>query len=280
MKTAETLHSWDVCPVCVSNSHSHYVSFDALAFVQCDVCATVFKQFERVELRPADFYEASYFHGRKSGRDKRFEHRVSKAKRWINAARVFAPQAKSLLDVGCSFGYVVEAGNRLGLASAGVDVSAYAVKHCTGLNLTARQGDLESIPFETGRFDLCVMKHVLEHTPSPGRALAETRRVLSPNGVVLIAVPDVSYWKGDKRRETYRYYRPDDLGQQHYVYYGARSLRRLLESNGFEVLADRKDFRRPGLLGALAFSGKCLGFGVARALHLQRELFFIARKTR
>ena len=43
-----------------------------------------------------------------------------------------------------------------------------------------------------------------------------------------VAVPDLEYWKGLYRRESYRYFRPDDLGQQHYVYYRRSSLAKLL----------------------------------------------------
>jgi SAM-dependent methyltransferase len=181
-------------------------------------------------------------------------------------------------------GYVIEAGRRLGLRSAGLDVSEYAVKHCVRIGLDARQGDLQKFPFEAGAFDICIMKHVIEHTPDPARALAEVRRILSPSGAVLIAVPDVTYWKGNRQRKTYRYYRPDDLGAQHYVYYSDRSMRELLERNGFKVLVDRKDHRPIGERGlkkwisALRFAVLRVGYALANAAHLRRELFFIAKK--
>ena len=251
-----------------------------MAFSQCSGCSTVFKTREAHNLLAANFYEQGYFHGRKSGRDKRFEHRVRKAQRWVRSVLKFRPEAKGLLDVGCSLGYVVEAGKRLGLRSAGLDVSEYAVKRCVELGYDARQGDLSRMPFDSGSFDICVMKHVIEHTPNPVEALKEVKRVLSPRGLVLIAVPDVTYWKGSVLRKSYRYYRPDDLGAQHYVYYSRRTMRALLEQNEFAVLADGKDHRPGGgalgFSGAVAFGARRAAWGVARALRLQRELFFLA----
>ncbi len=79
-------------------------------------------------------------------------------------------------------------------------------------------------------------------TPSPKQALAEVTRVLSPRGVILVAVPNLNYWKGQYRRQTYMYFRPDDLGQQHYVYYSAETLGRLLEESGFDVKSNSKAF--------------------------------------
>lgn len=167
-------------------------------------------------LRADEFYEKDYFHGRKSGRDKRFEHRVRKAMRMINGVRQFG-ELRSVLDTGCSFGHGVEAGRRLGLDSAGTDISQYAVDVCRSRGLRAEQGTLQKLPFSNAEFDLVMLKHVMEHVPDPAVALAELRRVLRPNGRLLIAVPDLDYWKGHLLRRSYRYFRPDDLGQQHCV---------------------------------------------------------------
>lgn len=277
------LTEWARCPVCAAASRRDYVEFPQLAFARCDGCGTIYKTRELAQLLSADFYEQGYFHGRKSGRDKRFEHRVRKAQRWIRALLRFAPRGSSLIDIGCSFGYVIEAGKRLGLRSAGLDVSEYAVKTCVERGYDARVGTLQKMPFDDASFDVCVMKHVIEHTADPASALAEVKRILSPDGLVLIAVPDSSYWKGAVLRKSYRYYRPDDLGAQHYVYYSRASLRSLLERHGFEVLADGKDHwprggAGPGrLVAGLEFLFLRAGYAAVRALRLQRELFFVAR---
>jgi SAM-dependent methyltransferase len=279
-------HRWTSCPVCGGQETTPYVSFPQVAFVRCPRCTVVYKLFETPNIRSATFYERDYFHGRKSGRDKRFDHRVRKAARWLRSAMDLGP-TRSVLDVGCSLGYVVAAGRELGLDAAGSDISEYAVDVCRKRGLRAEVGTLDHQPFPEGSFDLVVMKHVLEHTPEPKVALAELRRILSPEGRVLIAVPDLNYWKGLYRRRTYRYFRPDDLGQQHYVYYTTGALRRLLESNGFDVLVTSKAYFRPQLAKrsilnaateAVRYAGLRIGFGLAATLLMRREIFVIARK--
>jgi SAM-dependent methyltransferase len=190
-----------------------------------------------------------------------------------------------LLDLGCSTGFVMEAGKRLGIDSHGMDVSSYAVEQCRARGLDAKVGTLDALPWDDGRFDLVVMKHVLEHTPEPLRALAEVRRVLARDGVVLIAVPNLRYWKGLWRRRQYRYFRPDDLGRQHYVYYDDATLRRVLAKAGFELLAAgkavfRRRVARTGPAQAVAelirYASSWLCQRLLRALLLRRELFVIA----
>jgi SAM-dependent methyltransferase len=284
---ADQVRTWLTCPVCLGADATSWVEFDQLAFVRCGDCGVVYKRREAPTLRPPDFYEKAYFHGRKSGRDRRFEHRVRKATAQIRTALQFG-SARSMLDVGCSFGYVIEAGKRLGMSAAGVDISQYAVEVCQSRGYRAKAATLEQLPFADGEFDLVMMKHVLEHTPDPRRALAEVRRVLSPNGVTLIAVPDLEYWKGLYQRRGYRYFRPDDLGQQHYVYYTLPSLSRLLGECGFELMAHSKAFFRSiearksplhRVTEALRFAGYDCWQKTARALRMRRELFVIARRA-
>jgi SAM-dependent methyltransferase len=272
---------WPECPVCGGRDSESWVEFEALAFVRCRECGSVWKRFERTALRPPDFYEQDYFHGRRSGRDKRFEHRVKKAMGQLRSAMELC-EARSVLDVGCSLGYVIEAGKRLGLEAAGTDLSEYAVRVCRERGHRAEVGELVRLPFRDAEFDIVFMKHVLEHTPEPMRALAEVRRVMRPGGVVVILVPDLAYWKGEHRRRSYRYFRPDDLGQQHYVYYTEESLPRLLGRAGFEVAATSKAVRRrrrPGALEPVRHAALAAGNAIARAARLRHELFVIGRVT-
>lgn len=67
-----------------------------------------------------------------------------------------------------------------------------------GAKFTAEASDLSLIGDET--YDFVIASHVLEHTANPLLALQEWKRVLRPEGVLLLVVPDkrVSF---DRRRE-------------------------------------------------------------------------------
>jgi predicted SAM-dependent methyltransferase len=148
-------------------------------------------------------------------------------------------------------------------------------------------GTLQKLPFPDGAFSVVVMKHVLEHTPAPRAAMAEVHRVLSSGGVAVIAVPNLDYWKGKYLRRTYRYFRPDDLGQQHYVYYTRQTLTALLERCGFRVAVSSKSHWRAKrahksaarlAYETLRFSMLTLWQFCARSCRMQREIFAIAVK--
>lgn len=279
--------TWNACPVCTSTVHSSWVRFPELEYLRCSGCGLVFKGRELQSTRPTDLYEESYYDSSKrSRRDRRFEHRVRKAIAQISAALEYG-EPERLLDVGCSVGFVMEAGQRLGIVSAGLDISRYAVERCKASGYRAKVGTLEAMPWDDGEFDLVLMKHVLEHSPAPIRVLAEVRRITTPRALVVVAVPDLRYWKGLWRRRRYRYFRPDDLGRQHYVYYTDTTLRRTLEACDFEVIATSKAiFRRRIAARSVLRHGLetirwLFATAWARAVRLvlmRREIVFIARR--
>jgi SAM-dependent methyltransferase len=87
------------------------------------------------------------------------------------------------LDVGCAFGFVVEALREMGLDAEGVDVSQYALDHCAaGARGHVRYGNLaHRLPFKRGVFELVSAFETLEHLPPDmvPKVLEELRRVTS-----------------------------------------------------------------------------------------------------
>ena len=144
----------------------------------------------------------------------------------------------SLLDIGCSLGYTLEAAEGLGLAAAGVEIDTAAVERCRRMGFSVERANMSSLPFDDERFQIVTMKHVLEHTPDPRAALREVRRVLKPGGGLFIAVPHLQYHKALRSPETYHYFRVsrDIGGDGHYVYYTPDSLGKMLKDMGFAVV--------------------------------------------
>ena len=52
-------------------------------------------------------------------------------------------------------------------------------------NLTFRQADATALPFADGSFDAVIISNALHIIPHPERALAEARRVLKPDGLLI-----------------------------------------------------------------------------------------------
>lgn len=101
-----------------------------------------------------------------------------------------------VLDMGCGEGAYVVALAEAGANAHGVEFEAAKVE---GLRRrhpdfdSVVQGDIENLPFEDGSFDLVLLNEVLEHVPHQERALGEARRVLRPDGRLVILSPNRLY---------------------------------------------------------------------------------------
>ena len=133
---------------------------------------------------------------------------------------------KPIVDVGCGTGAILQ---RLGNPekNVGVDISPVAISFCRnrGLN-NVREADIASMPFADESFDAAICSSVLYHewVADVGRALREIRRVLRPNGVLLINVPAFQFLHSahDDAVMTARRFRKPEL-------------RELLVKNGFAI---------------------------------------------
>jgi SAM-dependent methyltransferase len=101
------------------------------------------------------------------------------------------PPAARVLDIGTSTGTNLRMLKEMGFTRVtGLDPSDDAIRYCARKGLgTVRKGDVCSIPFEDGSFDLVLATDIIEHVDDDRRAVEEIRRVLAPGGVALFTVP-------------------------------------------------------------------------------------------
>jgi SAM-dependent methyltransferase len=104
--------------------------------------------------------------------------------------------------------------------------------------------DLQRLSFPDGTVDLASCFHVLEHVPDDRGALRELRRVLAPDGVLLLCVP-ITFG----RRETWDFGGPHPELNDHCFDYGEDFPERLAEA-GLSGRAYRIDQVVPAALHA------------------------------
>lgn len=129
-----------------------------------------------------------------------------------------------ILDVGCGTGENVREFSKLGKCW-GIDISPEAIKFCKQKGLTnVSQTSIEKTNFDNKVFDIITILDVLEHVEEVS-TFKEIRRILRNDGIVLITVPAFS-WLWSKW----------DIVLHHKRRYSKNSLKKALESNGFEII--------------------------------------------
>ena len=92
-------------------------------------------------------------------------------------------------DLGCGTGQLTEIVaphvRRVISVDGSDDMLAAARQRLSGAtNVDIRQGELESLPIESGELDVAMFSLVLHYSPEPPRALAEVGRVVRTGGRV------------------------------------------------------------------------------------------------
>ena len=102
---------------------------------------------------------------------------------------------KRVLSVGCAFGVELQQPMKQGLMTVGLDPEHnFLLKgksKDTADNFIQAIG--ESIPLRDDSFDLVTLFEVLEHVMKPEVVLKEINRVLKPNGILFLTVPNRFY---------------------------------------------------------------------------------------
>ncbi len=99
-----------------------------------------------------------------------------------------------VLDAGCGLGYGAAVLHEAGAESVvGVDISLAAIELAASAvpsDVELRQGDLSALDLPDDTFDLVVCFEVLEHIEDGAAVLDELRRVLRPEGVLVVSSPN------------------------------------------------------------------------------------------
>ncbi len=96
----------------------------------------------------------------------------------------------AVLDVGCGTGDLLEELANRGCRAVGLDINTTSIEICRKRGLLAVQGDLDILSFPAASFDTIILWHVLEHIPSPRKALERIHSLLRPGGKLLVYCPN------------------------------------------------------------------------------------------
>jgi len=142
---------------------------------------------------------------------------------------------KFVLDAGCGTGHNMEF-LRSRVFYVGYDVVLEALEFCrtNGVQRLV-QGNLHNLGFRSQAFDVIISLDVLEHVADPVAAMAEFKRVLKDDGMLVLAVPAFRFlWS------------PHDEALSHMRRYSRRDFEDLVKDSGFEI-------KRSGYLFVLIF---------------------------
>jgi SAM-dependent methyltransferase len=116
----------------------------------------------------------------------RLEH-VDKIDAW---QQLGVPSNGRLLDVGCSGGLLLADARDRGFEVTGIEPSPTAAAHALAKGLTVHEALFQDVDLPPASFDVIHARLLLEHLPDPRDFIAWSSRLLAPNGVLTVQVPN------------------------------------------------------------------------------------------
>lgn len=132
------------------------------------------------------------------------------------------PQGVHIADVGCGTGLLIKDLSVLGYKNiVGFDNSPIAVEFCKKRDISGIfLSGVERISATSASFDVVLLLDVLEHVRDEDLAISEIRRILKPDGILIVTVPAFKFLWGI-----------NDILSQHHRRYTLTALRKLFLRN-------------------------------------------------
>ncbi len=201
--------------------------------VKCNHCGLIYQnprpELEEIKAAYPSTYEAFAQNQNSTWlRSKVINFGIEKRCNIVNSAK---RDKGRILDIGCSTGLFLHSiQSKYRWESYGVEINEFAANIAKNqYQLNVYVGNLEQASYPPQYFDAVTLWDVLEHLPDPTSTLHEVRRIIKPDGALVIRVPNVDSWEAELFGPTWAGL---DVPRHNFVF-SRTSLLKLLSSSGF-----------------------------------------------
>ncbi len=233
----------DQCPVCGSKdlkpllkTKDYFLTGVEFELIQCARCSFILTQpvphpdqifayynspeYVSHEIKKTGLFHRIYAFARK--RNIRYKY---------NIVTRFKSSGK-ILDVGCGTGELLKYFKDKGWNTSGIEpvekARSFAIKEYSLDVFEEKQLHL----FDSQYFDVITLWHVLEHVYNLNERIEELKRILKPDGILVIAVPNIKSFDADYYG---KYWAALDV-PRHLVHFSRETISLLLENHSLKVV--------------------------------------------
>ena len=151
-------------------------------------------------------------------------------KKKVKLVNSFESSDKNLLDIGTGTGDFIFACKKDGWCVNGVEPNKKANSLAAGKTLIKISSDVSELGSE--QFDVVTMWHVLEHVPDLKSYISILKKLLKPNGTLVVAVPNYKSYDADFYKEFWAAY---DV-PRHLWHFSRSSIEKLFQYENMKVV--------------------------------------------
>lgn len=157
----------------------------------CSRCGLVYMSPRMTAAAYQSFYETEYrtIYRTEDDDDPSFAYRHGKS--ILDLCEFYDLHHRTVLDIGCGDGRMLVPFIEQGLSCRGIDQDTTAVQRGQALGRAITTESTKDLIAQGVTADLVVLNHVLEHCLNLSEILADVRQLLSPDGMLFVAVPGI-----------------------------------------------------------------------------------------
>lgn len=285
------------CILCGSSSKILLSVQNSWPVVRCRECGLVYLSERPAEKALTDIYSKSYYEdgevGYKGyiGTFEKYHDTFMKIFGKRHKDLLHHARGKRLLEIGCAYGFLLDYLREREWEVTGVEISPLSSSFARNeLNLNVHTGSVESPDLDEHSYDIILLLDVLEHLHRPFDVLNRIKKLLAPEGILVVQCPWELYHWEEIAEALLRGMKPGtiepDSVPAHLYFFQPRTLEAVLRKGGFRILARQSgnygSIRRLVNPPAISMRNPFKGFFrfVYFRLGLQRFLYEAARLMR
>ncbi len=200
------------------------------------------------------------------GRELTFKKSLKLIEKYSNKGKI--------LDVGTAGGSFLKVAKNDGWIVEGIEPNKWLCNWAfKNYDIKVKPGTLFDYKFKNDEFDVITLWDVLEHVTDPKKTLNECSRIMKQNGLLVVNYPDIGSFVAKSMGKRWIF-----LLSVHLFYFDKKTIKKILNETGFEVIKIKKHFQTLNL-GYLVYRMKAyneflynLGNKTVNLLHLNNLL--------
>lgn len=293
---SEFIH-YDTCPLCGGSDlepaiecRDDLVSHEDFTIVRCTACGFLITQDAPTEEAMHRYYATENYMPHDTRNRGWVMHLAASARRFIRLPgkrrlieRVTKRYTGHLLDIGCGSGEFPLMMQQAGWQVSAIEQNRPMREHCRRIGIDCR-GVMALYDFPAAQFQAITLWHVLEHVHDLHGTMDQIRRLLAPDGRVIIAIPNIG-------GPLMRYYGIHDV-PRHLWHFHPHTLKHLAQEHRLQVERMQPLYLDPlymglyyeRLLHGIALRGLMIGlmdlfYGILRPRHAASLVYVLRPVT-
>ena len=272
------------CPLCGSEKYFIVYQFDNFSILACRNCGLRRRNLRLTKTDREKLYSKKYF----TAEQKEYfapclkdiandDFRIRDfSSRLIELEGLVDGKKKRMLDIGCATGTFMKLAEQRGWKTQGIDISTFAINIAKNQGLQARVASVEDFSLPKYKFDVITAWEVVPNFERINLGFAKIKRMLKPNGVLVVQLTVTDSLLFDLSNLIYRL----SLGRvalfvkngypiNHTCHFSRRTLKKFMRKHGFKIVKSENiefNFRYSKIpkvllpaLGLIGFIAKTVG---------------------